>query len=235
MPAPNNSSSQQPVLRAEKVYRTLGQTEVLKGVSLEIAPAEFVAITGPSGSGKTTLLYLLGALDTPSKGEIYLDNTAISSLKDPARDRLRQRTLGFVFQFHFLLPELSALENVAISAMLAGVARPEAESRARGLLEQVQMSHRLGHRPGELSGGEQQRVAIARALVNEPRLILADEPTGNLDSENTQRVFELLQSLNREKQLAVILVTHNDELARLSHREIHLRDGQIIDKVALEN
>lgn len=223
IPVPNNP----PILKVDQVYRKLGQTEVLKGVSLAIAPKEFVAITGPSGSGKTSLLYLMGALDTPNQGDIYLNQTAVSGLKDAERDQLRQKTLGFVFQFHFLLPELSALENVAISAMLANVARSEAESRAKVLLERVQLSHRLSHRPGELSGGEQQRVAIARALINQPRLILADEPTGNLDSENTERVFQLLHELNQENDLAVVLVTHNDELAQRCHREIHMRDGQI--------
>ena len=221
--------AEHPVLRAENVCRTLGQTEVLKGISLSIAKAEFVAIMGPSGSGKTTLLYLLGALDTPSSGEIYIDGVAISGRKDTERSRLRQRSIGFVFQFHFLLPELTALENVAIPAMLAGVTRQDAETRARELLEQVQMSHRLGHRPGELSGGEQQRVAIARALINRPSLMLADEPTGNLDTENTERVFALLQELNREQGLAVVLVTHNEELARRAEREIHIRDGKVVE------
>ncbi len=218
----------EPVLEADQVFRTLGQTDVLRGISLRIDAGEFVAITGPSGSGKTTLLYLLGALDTPSQGEIRIDGTAISSLNDTERSRLRQRSLGFVFQFHFLLPELTALENVAIPAMLAGVSRPEAESRAKALLDRVQISHRLGHRPGELSGGEQQRVAIARSLINQPRLMLADEPTGNLDTENTERVFSLLQELNREQNLAVLLVTHNEELARRSQREIHIRDGKVV-------
>ena len=225
---PSAADSSTPVLQADEVYRTLGQTEVLRGISLAIAPAEFVAIMGPSGSGKTTLLYLLGALDTPSRGEIAIDGVAISRLKDNERSRLRQRSIGFVFQFHFLLPELTALENVAVPAMLAGVARPDAETRARELLDQVQMSHRLGHRPGELSGGEQQRVAIARSLINRPRLMLADEPTGNLDSENTERVFALLQELNRSQDLAVVLVTHNEELARRADREIHIRDGKVV-------
>ena len=230
MPRPiePNPRTDTAVLRATEVCRTLGQTEVLKGITLAIEPAEFVAIMGPSGSGKTTLLYLLGALDTPSHGEIYLDGTAVSSLNDTQRSRLRQRSIGFVFQFHFLLPELTALENVSIPAMLAGSSRGEADARALGLLEQVQMSHRLSHRPGELSGGEQQRVALARALVNRPHLILADEPTGNLDSENAEMVFALLQQLNREQQLAVVLVTHNEELARRSHREIHIRDGKVV-------
>lgn len=219
----------EPVLDAQDVFRTLGQTDVLRGISLSILPSEFVAITGPSGSGKTTLLYLLGALDTPSSGEIRIDGVAISSLGDTERSRLRQRSLGFVFQFHFLLPELTALENVAIPAMLSGVQRPEAEKRAKALLERVQISHRLGHRPGELSGGEQQRVAIARALINKPRLMLADEPTGNLDSENTERVFELLQELNREEDLAVLLVTHNENLAHRCQREIRIRDGRVFD------
>jgi lipoprotein-releasing system ATP-binding protein len=230
MPSP---SDQAVVLEAQAVFRTLGQTEVLRGISLQVKAGEFVAITGPSGSGKTTLLYLLGALDTPSQGEIRVDQVAISSLNDTERSRLRQRSIGFVFQFHFLLPELTALENVAIPAMLSGLNRSDAESRARALLERVQLSHRLTHRPGELSGGEQQRVAIARALINQPRLILADEPTGNLDSENTERVFALLQELNREQNLAVVLVTHNEELASRCHREIRMLDGRVVAEEGL--
>jgi len=215
------------IIQVDGVSRKLGQTEILKNLSLEIGRGELVSIMGPSGSGKTTLLYLMGALDRPDQGEIYINGTGISSLKDTARTRLRQRELGFIFQFHFLLPELTALENVAIAAMLADVPRLEAEKRARALLDQVGISHRLQHRPGQLSGGEQQRIAIARALINRPHLMLADEPTGNLDSDNTEKVFELLQALNREHQLAMVLVTHDQELAQRTQRQIHLKDGQI--------
>lgn len=215
------------VLAAENLCRSLGQTEILKGISLEIEAGEFVSIMGPSGSGKTTLLYLLGALDQPSSGEVLINGQAISSLNDKARSRLRQQELGFVFQFHYLLPELTALENVAISAMLANQSRAEAEARSRELLDQVGLSHRLSHRPGQLSGGEQQRVAIARALINHPRIILADEPTGNLDSDNSDLVFDLLQELNQREQLAIVLVTHSESLARRTRRQIHLKDGRL--------
>ena len=219
---PNDS-----VLRAEAVGRTLGRTEVLKDISLEIQSQEFVSVMGPSGSGKTTLLYLMGALDKPDQGEIYIENRPISPLNDKARTRLRQEHLGFVFQFHFLLPELSALENVSVAAMLAGQSRSQAETRAQNLLERVGMSHRLTHRPGELSGGEQQRVAIARALINRPKLILADEPTGNLDTENTERVLALLKELNRQDEQSIVLVTHNRELAESADRQIFIRDGRL--------
>lgn len=215
------------LLSAQHVSRQLGQTQILTDLSLEVASGEFVAIMGPSGSGKTTLLYLLGALDRPDTGEIYINGTGISSLNDSARSRLRQRELGFIFQFHFLLPELSALENVAIAAMLADSPRAQAEARAAGLLAQVGLSHRLGHRPNQLSGGEQQRVAIARALINRPRLMLADEPTGNLDSENSAHIFALLEQLNQQEGLAIVLVTHDHSLANKTHRQIHLKDGQI--------
>ncbi|MGV3522924.1 MAG: ABC transporter ATP-binding protein [Candidatus Sericytochromatia bacterium] len=224
MPKPDKPA----VLEAQSVTRILGQTEILRGISLSVAPGEFVSIMGPSGSGKTTLLYLLGALDAPSGGDILLEGTRVSGLKDAERTRLRQQHLGFVFQFHFLLPELSALENVSIPALLAGVKKPDAENRARALLEQVHMSHRLTHRPGQLSGGEQQRVSIARALINHPRLILADEPTGNLDSANAERIFALLETLNQEQGLAIVLVTHNEELAARTHRQIHLKDGRVV-------
>lgn len=224
MPKPDKPA----VLEAQSVTRTLGQTDILRGISLRVEPGEFISIMGPSGSGKTTLLYLLGALDAPSGGEILLEGTRVSGLKDADRTRLRQQHLGFVFQFHFLLPELSALENVSIPALLAGVKKPEAEARARALLEQVQMSHRLTHRPGQLSGGEQQRVSIARALINRPRLMLADEPTGNLDSANAERIFALLETLNQEQGLAIVLVTHNEELAARTHRQIHLKDGRVV-------
>jgi len=225
MPMPSDLSHATPLLQTQQLSRTLGKTQVLHGIDLQIQAGEFVAIMGPSGSGKTTLLYLLGALDQPTSGRILLNGIDMTELKDDARSALRQQYLGFVFQFHYLLPELSAVENVAIAAILAGSARRESLQRAQELLDKVGLSHRLGHRPSELSGGEQQRVAIARALMNRPRLILADEPTGNLDSENTQRVFELLNTLNQETGLGIVLVTHNAELAGLTHRQIHLRDG----------
>jgi lipoprotein-releasing system ATP-binding protein len=227
---------QPPLLKADKISKTLGiqlQTPVLHEVSLEVKRGEFVALTGPSGSGKTTLLYLLGALDRPSKGEIWLNDQATSKMKDAELTQLRQNEIGFVFQFHFLLPEFSALENVMIPQILAKKSRSDAEKRAKELLDRVGMSHRLRHRPIELSGGEQQRVALARALSNHPTLILADEPTGNLDSENTEQVFALLHEVNQAENLAIVFVTHNLELAARSQRIIQLRDGRI-NPVAIE-
>lgn len=215
----------EPLLYTENLCRTLGKTPVLQDINISIAKGEFVSIMGPSGSGKTTLLYLLGALDQPSSGRIWLNGVDMTGLNDDERSGLRQAHLGFVFQFHYLLPELTAVENVAIAAMLSGQGRQACEQRAQMLLRQVGLEHRFHHRPSELSGGEQQRVAIARALMNRPRLILADEPTGNLDSENTRRVFALLAELNRTEELAIVLVTHNAELATLTHRQIQLRDG----------
>lgn len=219
------------LLRVQAVTKTLGQhlqTPVLRGVSLQVRQGEFVALTGPSGSGKTTLLYLLGALDHPSSGEIWVNGQLTRTMAEQDLTRLRQREIGFVFQFHFLLPEFTALENVLVPQILAGIPRLQAQRRAVELLERVGLSHRLAHRPSELSGGEQQRVAIARALSNRPPLLLADEPTGNLDSENTEQVFSLLQELNREDRIAIICVTHNLELAGRTQRTLLMRDGRII-------
>lgn len=218
------------LLRADAVTKILGrhlQTPVLRGVSLQLRQGEFIALTGPSGSGKTTLLYLLGALDQPTSGEIWLNGQLLHQMSEQDLTRLRQREIGFVFQFHFLLPEFTALENVMIPQILGGVSRIQAQRRATALLERVGLSHRLGHRPVELSGGEQQRVAIARALSNRPSLLLADEPTGNLDSHNTEQVFSLLQALNREERIAMICVTHNQELAARTQRILVMRDGRL--------
>jgi lipoprotein-releasing system ATP-binding protein len=220
-----------PLAEAVAVSRILGkqlQTSVLHEVSFQVVSGEFIALTGPSGSGKTTLLYLLGALDRPSSGEIRIQGQSTTHLHEAEMTRLRQQTIGFIFQFHFLLPEFSALDNVVIPQVLAGVSRHQAEQRARELLGRTGLGHRLRHRPAELSGGEQQRVAIARALSNRPALILADEPTGNLDSENTEQVFALLKQLNREENLAVVCVTHNLELAARMDRLIQMRDGRVV-------
>ncbi|PIQ23273.1 hypothetical protein COW36_07995 [bacterium (Candidatus Blackallbacteria) CG17_big_fil_post_rev_8_21_14_2_50_48_46] len=223
------------LLRAQSVSKTLGQqlqTSVLHEINLEVKQGEFVSLTGPSGSGKTTLLYLLGALDRPSQGEIWIRDQLTRTMKDHELTQLRQNAIGFVFQFHFLLPEFTALENVVIPQILAGTSQLEAQSSARQLLERVGLGHRLTHRPAEMSGGEQQRVAIARALCNRPALMLADEPTGNLDTENTEQVFKLLFELNREENLAIVFVTHNLELASRTDRTIQMRDGRIMGEVA---
>jgi len=202
--------------------------QALRDVNLTIAPGEFVALVGPSGSGKSTLLNLLGGLDRPTTGELWLDGLALHTASDSQRTRHRRERVGFIFQSFNLLPRLTALENVAVPLMLAGVGKAEREARARLLLEQVGLGHRLDHYPTELSGGEQQRTAVARALVHNPALILADEPTGNLDSATGAEVMALLQALNAEQSITLILVTHNAEVAAYADRTVRLRDGRIV-------
>jgi lipoprotein-releasing system ATP-binding protein len=202
--------------------------EVLKGVSLEIAPGELVAVVGPSGVGKSTLLHLLGGLERPSSGEIAYGATELSALDEAGLARFRNRQVGFVFQFHHLLPEFSALENVMLPLLIRRAPVGEARQQAEAFLRQVGLGARLSHRPGELSGGEQQRVAIARALIGEPTVLLADEPTGNLDSRTGEEVFELLRRLNRERRLTSILVTHNDALAARCDRILRMLDGRMV-------
>jgi lipoprotein-releasing system ATP-binding protein len=203
--------------------------EVLKGVSLTVAVGELVAIVGPSGVGKSTLLHLLGGLERPSGGTIRYGETDLAGLSDVALARFRNRYVGFVFQFHQLLPEFTALENVMLPLLIRREAVAEASGRAAQLLTRVGLGGRLSHRPGELSGGEQQRVAIARALVGEPSVLLADEPTGNLDSKTGEEVFELLREINRERQLTCILITHNEVLARRADRVLRMLDGRFVE------
>jgi lipoprotein-releasing system ATP-binding protein len=221
----------EPILVADGVVKQLkgGQEPVLavNGVSLEIRRGEFVAITGPSGSGKSTLLYLLGALDRPTEGHVKIDGVSTRALLDKELSALRNRKVGFVFQFHFLLPELTALDNVALPMMVAGKGRTEARERAKELLERAELGHRLEHRPHELSGGQQQRVAIARALANDPVLLLGDELTGNLDTHNSMLVYDWLRKQNRELGQTTVIVTHNLELAAHADRQIELVDGKI--------
>ncbi|MBI2458656.1 MAG: ABC transporter ATP-binding protein [candidate division NC10 bacterium] len=205
------------------------RAEVLKGISLRIASGELVAIAGPSGVGKSTLLHLLGALERPTGGEIRYGETALSSLSDSALAEFRNRQVGFVFQFHHLLPEFTALENVMLPLLIRRCPAARARERARGLLGQVGLGERLRHRPGELSGGEQQRVAMARALVGEPAVLLADEPTGNLDSKTGAEIFELLRQLNRERRLTSVIVTHNEGLAARTDRVLRMLDGRMVE------
>ena len=201
--------------------------EVLRGASLELQAGEIVALVGQSGSGKSTLLHIAGLLERPDGGDVVVDGKPAGSLGDGARTALRRRFLGFVYQYHHLLPEFSALENVMLPQMLNGLARSQARLRAIDLLRMVQLEQRADHRPGRLSGGEQQRVAIARAVANAPRVLLADEPTGNLDAETADVVFRQLLALVRETGMAALIATHNHELAARMDRTLHLKDGAL--------
>ena len=216
-----------------KVFRQ-GETEVraLAGVSLDVAAGEFVAIRGPSGSGKSTLLHLIGGLDVPSAGEIRIDGALLSRLSDDELTVFRRRKIGFVFQFFNLLPTLSAEENVALPLLLDGVRARDARPRALAALEQVGLTHRRRHRPDELSGGEMQRAAVARALVIEPRLILADEPTGNLDTTTGEQILSLIRRANAERGCTVVLVTHDPRAATYGTRLITLNDGVVVGTTA---
>jgi lipoprotein-releasing system ATP-binding protein len=220
-------------LRLDMVARTYregeGQLEVFRNVSLAIAPGELVALVGPSGAGKSSLLHMAGLLEAPSAGEIVIAGAPASSLTDAERTRIRRDTIGFVYQAHHLLPEFTALENVVIPQLIAGKRRKDAEAEAARLLTMMGLENRLTHRPSELSGGEQQRVAIARALANKPRLLLADEPTGNLDPRTAAGVFEALIAIVRTEGLAVLVATHNLALAAKMDRALILHEGRLID------
>jgi lipoprotein-releasing system ATP-binding protein len=205
-----------------------GELEVLKGIDLTFHEGEMVGITGASGAGKSTLMHILGALDRPSSGKVFFRGTDVFSLDDTSRARFRNQSIGFVFQFHHLLPEFNALENVMLPGLISGTSYEAAEQKARGLLGDLGLSSRLLHRPGELSGGEQQRVAVARALMQEAGLVLADEPTGNLDTATGNSLFELFLALNREKGITFAIVTHNITLADRCHRVLRMADGRFI-------
>lgn len=206
-------------------------TEVLSGVSLKVEPGEITAVVGPSGCGKSTLLYLLGLLDRPDQGNIFLRGKEVSDCDDKTRTTLRNQEIGFIFQFHFLIKELSALENVALPLRKAGDSIPQSRKKAQVSLTKLGLGDKSHRFANKLSGGEQQRVAIARAIVNSPSIVLADEPTGNLDSENSNKVFNLLSNLATDENLSILLVTHNNELAMKCNRVIEMRDGLITNSL----
>jgi lipoprotein-releasing system ATP-binding protein len=211
-----------------KVFNGQVPTEALRGITLQFRRGEFASIVGPSGSGKSTLLYLLSGLDKPTSGRVEFDGVDLTTLNERALAEFRNRRMGFVFQFHFLLPEFTATENVAMPLLIAGISRKEAMEKAAELLKRFGLGHRLRHYPSQLSGGEQQRVAIARALVNDPDILFCDEPTGMLDSKNAQALYELLREVNAERGQTILVVTHEREFAQRTDRIIQLQDGQVI-------
>lgn len=217
------------MLSAKGLVKSYGELQVLKGVDISISEGEIVSIVGSSGAGKTTLLHILGTLDQPDAGEIYFQDKRLDQLRGKELARFRNRHIGFVFQFHHLLPEFTALENVCIPGWIAGTDNRLVQKRALSLLENLGIGHRAEHKPSAMSGGEQQRVAVARALVNSPEVIFADEPTGNLDSANANSLHQLFQQLRDEMKQTFVIVTHNEELAAMSDRVLHMRDGRWID------
>lgn len=215
------------MIQANGIYKSFGNVDVIKGIDLHINKGEIVAIVGASGAGKSTLLQILGTLDKPDKGKVIIDNQDITSLNQKNLASFRNKKIGFVFQFHHLLPEFTALENICIPAFIAGVPKKEAADKAMALLEYLRLTERASHKPSMLSGGEQQRVAIARALINNPAIILADEPSGNLDSQNAKELHELFFSLREKTGQTFVIVTHNPNLANMADRALTIVDGKI--------
>jgi lipoprotein-releasing system ATP-binding protein len=216
------------MLQAKDIQKHYGQVHVLKGVNLTLGKGEIVSIVGPSGSGKSTLLHILGTLDRPDKGEIFINGQQVNGLSDKQLAAFRNKHIGFVFQFHHLLPEFTALENVCIPGWIHGGNKKEVADRAKKLLESLGLSHRLENKPGALSGGEQQRVAVARSLINDPQIIFADEPTGNLDSGNARELHQLFFDLREKYNQTFLIVTHNEELAQMSDKVFHMKDGVMV-------
>lgn len=216
------------MISASGIFKSYGALEVLKGVSLEIKKGEIISIVGASGAGKTTLLHILGTLDKPNKGELKMNDQIISGLSDKKLAEFRNKNIGFVFQFHHLLPEFTALENVCIPAFIAGTSKSEAENKAKELLAFLGLTERMNHKPSELSGGEQQRVAVARALINSPAVVLADEPSGNLDSSTAKDLHQLFFTLREKFNQTFVIVTHNEELANMADRKLVMKDGNIV-------
>ncbi len=218
------------MLFGKNIHKRYGSVHVLKGVDISISKGEIVSIIGSSGAGKSTLLHILGTLDKPDSGNVSLNNTPVEGLNGRKLAHFRNRHIGFVFQFHHLLPEFSALENVCIPGWLAKTNRNEVKSRAQELLGMLRLEQRLENKPGELSGGEQQRVAMARALINNPDIIFADEPTGNLDTANAVELHDLIRELRNKFNQTFLIVTHNEELAKMSDRVLHMRDGKMVNQ-----
>ncbi len=221
------------MIEAKSIEKSFGELHLLKGVSLSVARGEVVAITGASGAGKTTLLQILGTLMSCDSGEVLIDGVSLSKMRDRELSRFRNERIGFVFQFHNLLGEFTALENVSLPGYIGGRDRAEVERYARELLEMMGLSQRMNHKPSEMSGGEQQRVAIARALINSPAVIFADEPSGNLDSATREEIHNLFFELRAKMGLTVVIVTHDESLARMSDRQIVMRDGDIIQDIII--
>ena len=223
------------MIQIHNITKSFGTLQVLKGIDLHIDKGEVVSIVGPSGAGKTTLLQIMGTLDTPDTGSVIVDGIDVTKLKDKDIAKFRNQHLGFVFQFHQLLPEFTALENVCIPALITGKNKKKAEERAKELLDYLNLSDRYNHKPAELSGGEKQRVAVARALINNPAIILADEPSGSLDSKNKEELHQLFFDLRDKFGQTFVIVTHDEALSQLTDRTIHIKDGQIEEVIEVNN
>ncbi|MCC6288262.1 MAG: ABC transporter ATP-binding protein [Chitinophagaceae bacterium] len=217
------------MLSAKNIVKSYGNLQVLKGVSLDIRRGEIVSIIGSSGAGKSTLLHIIGTLDQPDSGEIFLGSERVDQLTGKKLASFRNKHMGFVFQFHHLLPEFTALENICIPGWLAGKKKKEVEARAKELLQTLGLKDRMENKPNALSGGEQQRIAVARSLINKPDIVFADEPTGNLDSKNARELHKLFVDLRNKHGQTFLIVTHNEELAQMSDRVLHMKDGKMID------